>query len=184
MVSTLSELNQLCGYMRPKVGIKKPFDCCVIQVGIVDVTPRVFSRRVLRLLDFVPASSRFVKKISRSRKLTEMIGRPWVNLQLFIDTAKSIYLRAGEISNSVLFLEIARPTNFLINNAGDFSDRVALYNSCLQTVAEKNFIEVYGGDKPDIYILPDGHHLANQGHRLIADLLNIKFNSNGNQNHL
>ncbi len=173
ILSVLGEIKHLCGYMASQDNDGyMPFDFCVVQVGIVDATPRLFSRESLRLIKYLPGSGRFVSKLTRSGKLVQRFGKPWVCKDDFRCSAYKVLEKSAAISKRVLFLEIAKPEHNLIKNCGDFSKVISEYNDVLKSLSENSFVPIFSGKRPGDLVLPDGHHLSLDGHKVVASSIN------------
>lgn len=169
ILSVLSEAKSLEGYMAPAIpNSHKPFDYCIVQVGIVDLTPRIFSRKFISLSRFAPGSGWIISRLNRNRKLIELIGSSWVKPREFEAAAKQLAECCRRLADQVYFIEIARPAHNLIRNCGDFSIIVQKYNNLLREVADSSYLSIFGAQNPELYLLPDGHHLSVEGHNLVA----------------
>lgn len=172
----LSEIRQLHNYLVGDENIDPPMDIFLIQVGIVDCTPRLLPKRVISLLQFLPFGSYFVRKLNRSQFLVSYFGKPWVSLEEFEQNFREIVHLASRLASRVFIIEIAQPIHCLIENCGDFSNQVYFYNRVLRNLDNVIFIDVYGDRdlrKADLF-LEDGHHLTKVGHKRIANqILNI-----------
>lgn len=147
----------------------RPFAFCVIQVGIVDCTPRLLSAEVGRLLDQFPVGARIKRRLSRNRMLNSRFGRPWTSLNSFAANILDIDSMLARVCDRVLWVEIAPPCRNLLRNAGDFTRLVEAYNSELEKVAGRRLVKPYRGRDAADFILEDGHHLNADGHRLVAE---------------
>lgn len=166
--AVLAEVTHLHAYMIGNINdMGKPFDICLIQVGIVDCTPRLCSRRLCGIFRLFPGGSRMAARLSRVGSLVQLIGSPWVSLVKFEQNVFSIFEVSSQLATKVVFIEIAKPARNLINNCGDFSLVVERYNKVLKKL-RNNFLPVYSNIEVAGLFLPDGHHLTKDGHQHIA----------------
>lgn len=167
--SVLSEAVHLDNYMIDSVGIKQPFDICIIQVGIVDCTPRLVSRKVERIITLIPIIKTVFAKLGRIRSLVEFIGTPWVSIIDFEKNCINIFETCSRLATRVIFIEIAKPAHFLIHNCGDYSENVTIYNDTLRGISKDIYLSIYDDVNLDAQLLPDGHHLTKIGHQNVAN---------------
>lgn len=163
-MDVLAEATSLAGYWFGSSQARL-FDAVFVQVGIVDAAPRLVSKPLYSYVSKIPGFSR----LQRSRRLHQLVGRPWVSSGQFSQVIVKIDKLLGRLSEQVFFVEIAMPDHYLKENVGDFSslvsDRNLLISSC---IGEKRFIRCWGGVNVPQFLLPDGHHLNELGHRLVA----------------
>lgn len=144
---------------------ERRFDATFVQVGIVDLSPRLVSKRFYRFVAGIPLFSR----LQRNRKLHELYGKPWVPLGQFAQNIRAIDEQLSRISEHVFYIEIARPEHFFKENLGDFSESVLLYNKIISgCVGVGRFVSCWDGKPAPDCLLPDGHHLTEAGHRVVA----------------
>lgn len=168
--SVLAEARHLYGYMIDGVCNRQPpFDLCFIQVGIVDCTPRLLSRKLHRIIGFFPGGGRVVAGLSRFGPLIRLVGKPWVGLGEFERNVINILDLCSKLAADVVFIEIANPAHFLIDNCGDFSGVVHQYNSVLRDASNDGYLPCFKNLDLGDLLLPDGHHLTKDGHKRIAD---------------
>lgn len=164
----LGELKHLHGYMAPSSTNDAPFDICLIQVGIVDCTPRLLPKRLTRIAKKLPVSRELINWLSRKRTILQRVGRPWINSIHFEKNILEIVALAQDLSDDVVFIQIAKPAHFLLENCGDFSALVDQYNTILREKSGGAFLPVYEDIELTDQFLPDGHHLTKIAHRNIA----------------
>lgn len=168
--AVLNEARHLYVYTIDEVSnLQLPFDLCLIQVGIVDCAPRIFPRKLNRIIGLFPGGGKLVTRLSRFGSLVRLVGKPWVSLKKFEKNILTIYDICSELATKVVFIEIAKPAHYLIDNSGDFSNVVHEYNSVLRNVLDDNYLPVFETEDLGNLLLPDGHHLTKDGHKRIAD---------------
>lgn len=170
-VAVLQEARHCRSYMSSMASDGyMPFKYCVVQVGIVDCTPRVFSRKFLGLSAKIPGLRKMVSSLSSKKSLVSKIGRPWVNERLFQSKLTELLKVLKTLCEVIVLIEVARPVHNLVLNCGDYSCAVAKYNEILQSLPGAYFLPVFDATE-SLYLLPDGHHLNAAGHQLIAEKL-------------
>ena len=92
-----------------------------------------------------------------------------MNIGKFEENVRKIQKVGSQLATKVVFIEIAKPAHFLIDNCGDFSDVVDNYNTVLKKISKEGYLCVFGDVQMDKLLLPDGHHLTKDGHKKIAD---------------
>jgi hypothetical protein len=144
----------------------KKFDAVFVQVGIVDVSPRIFPKPLYPIVSRVP----LLCNVLRSRLLNSTFGRPWSSPHHFQRYASLLYESLAFFSDRILFIEIAPPAHFMLDNLGDFSNDVKTFNQILFDLGkEKSFVRCWQDRPAKDLLLPDGHHLNMEGHRHVAD---------------
>lgn len=142
------------------------FDATFIQAGIVDSCPRILPRRLYGCARRVPG----FRCLERSPSVYRLLSRPWTSERRFAEVMSDLVKILPNISRATYFLEIAMPANYLIENVGDFSDRVSTYNSLVERKAGPFSLIRWQTEKSgEIHLLPDGHHLTVVGHQAVAN---------------
>lgn len=170
MSNTLvDEANQIRSYYH-KENLDKTFDWCVVQVGIVDCSPRKISTRLNYLIQkFIPNGAQIIRRINRSNLFKKQM-KPWISLDQFRNNINNIHLALQPMCSNIFFIEIAPPCHNLILNCGDFSQEVYKYNSVLKELMnDKHLTPFSSNDDLEKSFLPDGHHLTKRGHKLVAN---------------
>ena len=123
-----------------------PFDLCIVQVGIVDVTPRPINKSVTYFIRHVPLIKSVLFKLSRSKNFLKYFGKPWTSETVFLKKFNLLREKINNFAKKTIFIEIARPTHYLKENCGDFSEKVKKYNKILDNNNERStFLPVYDG---------------------------------------
>lgn len=148
------------------------FDLAVIQVGIVDATPRELPKYVERLLSVLPRGrTRIGNMITAFRKSFRIRQQPWVGLQDFERNICEIADASLILAEKVYFVCIAPPQHYLLINCPDLDKDVVLYNLAIERALLNRpmctFVNPFLIDASDS-LLKDGHHLTLIGHQLIA----------------
>ena len=165
--AVISELRSINNYYMPSCGqnSEERFRLCLIQVGIVDVTPRLVGLRLHKLLSWIPVYKRLFVWLSRKSWLYDLIGKPWVKgseIEALLIKLDSELQRAAI---DFFFIPVSPPFNRLKENCGDFSELVNDYNQKIDKIFPGRRIDIeFSSD----LLLPDGHHLTAKGHQKVA----------------
>lgn len=164
----LAEARHIASY----VGETLTWEAAVIQVGIVDVSPRPFGRRLQALIDRLPPLRRAL--LPHFPSLTRIRSRPWVSEAAFERNMGSLVDVVGTYCAWVILIEIAHPGSGLEQKLGSFTERVDAYNDVLARIAETrpgvvSVVPTIDADALPPHLLPDGHHLTTTGHQVVAD---------------
>lgn len=155
------------------------FDVAVIQVGIVDCCPRSHSYLV----------ERFIRKFSSLRpfvnKLTEFFKpkNPWIDEDRFRRNIIEIKKLSAIVAKKVIFIPIMPGTNNLLKNIHNINEHVDAYNNILyeeitlSSSSNCSIIDIITKKNSDELLLPDGHHLTVEGHKLVCSKIihNIEY---------
>ena len=163
-IDVLGEANSLASYWFGSLQARR-FDVALVQVGIVDACPRLVPRSLYSYASRIPGFPR----LGRSKRLHQIVGRPWVSSKRFIQAIDKIDSLLNKLADRVVFIEIAMPDHYLRLNVGDFSGVISLRNSLmLSSISESRFVDCWGGVAVPQFLLPDGHHLNERGHQVVA----------------
>ena len=103
--------------------IRQPHvELCLFQVGIVDWAPKVFSRKLDHIIGLFLCFGRVVARLSRFGSLIRLVGKPWACLKKFEKNILAIRDVCSQPATKVIFVEIAKPDHFLIDNCVTFLD--------------------------------------------------------------
>lgn len=169
-------------------------DHVVVQVGVVDCTPRIFTdreRRMLAIMQRVPLlralAAAIIRVASRHRAaITSRRNMPMIALDEFERHLRTFIAEARRIHGGcrMAFVNIACPNeSFLSRNPGALRF-VQRYNAALAAIAAES-----GGRVIDLFdftcrhpqsLLPDGYHINATAHKflheaLMADLVSAEL---------
>jgi lysophospholipase L1-like esterase len=157
----------------------KPFDVLILQAGIVDVSPRILTPFLKKIISKIPIIRKYIPSILRNSTLYKYFGHISISEKKFNIISLRLKDKFQQLAKKQIVIEIAKPAHFLIKNVGDFSDNVNSYNKVYNKIFGENLLEVYKDINSSNILLPDGHHLNKKGHELIAEkILNILNNKN------
>jgi hypothetical protein len=178
-VSTLigSDFYESIEVIQPKV--------IIVQVGVVDCMPRIFSKRENELLNhrLFPGwlRSTFIRNRSKNRKFITK-GDPLRKVYTKPDKFESILddfasrINKVNITCKVIFLPILIKDSMEQKSPGCISN-VKLYNQILQSITERNkWMYLNIDDENMDFFLKDGYHLNRNGHLIVARHLEVLIN--------
>ena len=153
----------------------------IIQIGIVDCAPRVFSRRQRTFVERIrPIGLRssilsFVESHRRSI-ISVLPGKVYTPPIQFSDAALTIAKRCFDANIHLCFVSIAPSDQKISDRSPGIQKNIHEYNGILNQVAadwHAKFIDLHSAfyPKQEDYLLDDGHHLGIRGHIALADLL-------------
>lgn len=149
-----------------------PFAATFVQFGIVDCTPRLVPRFSYKYVRRIPCFSR----AERRPIMYRVLNYRWTPESVFKLYAELLYSSLRRVSREVFFIEIPKPAHHLVENVGDYSETVSKYNHILENAANPDSLVRIPSHIPHSeYLLPDGHHYNELGHRLVADMCKSVF---------
>lgn len=157
-----------------------PSDYYIILLGIVDCSPRLFSKRqksLLKLLEGIGMSkiaNRYVKHNSKRRmyftKKRQIVN---VSLHKFEENYNKI-IEAMQVNNpkKIICTTIAYPGEYLTTRSYGILDNIINYNNVIGGFMKKydnvELIDLFNFTKENLEcILADGHHINKIGHNFI-----------------
>lgn len=154
----------------------------IVQTGIGDCSPRVFSRRQHAFMELM-RPKRLQKAVidwvhEHRRPIIKMFpNKVYTKLERFEKAANNIAEALAKAGIHPAFISIAPPGSDLAYRSPGIDQNVIRYNEAYKRVCERwggSYIDVHSrlvNPSPDEYILSDGHHLNPRGHEILADLL-------------
>jgi lysophospholipase L1-like esterase len=162
------------------VSLRKP-EIVVIQVGITDCAPRVFTSKQRTYIERIP--SKFIREILlkfvhkfRRQIIASSQPKVYTPLVQFSETvAKLVEFAERDDVSALVFVQIVMPPDSLEIRSPGLQENVRLYNNVLDQVKSKlgvyviEFNELMRNQKnKESYLLDDGQHLSVRGHQLLA----------------
>lgn len=157
------------------------FTMIVVQVGIVDATPRMIGLRLTELLDAMPrGGTRLAQVIARAKAFFRVDAKTWVSEHEYYENLKAIADNGLLLAERVVFIHIAPPMHYMKKNIPASAESVKRFNVMITRLAEE-----YAKNQKNVYecnpfssdcgklILPDGHHLTIIGHERVADEITL-----------
>ncbi|TGK30933.1 hypothetical protein EHQ12_10765 [Leptospira gomenensis] len=144
-------------------------DIIILQIGIVDCTPRSVSEKELKLFQFLPdrISNIIHSYVKRNHiKLITKRRIKYVHPDEFKDNLKRFkeifkYARVFAVAISLPNATLSKKNPFL-------SEAVGIYNGILKELFGSSFIDPYPAKDADRMLLEDGIHLSYDGHMAVA----------------
>lgn len=153
----LKIINSLSGYYVANRDDVKQFDAVIVQIGVVDCTPRP-----PKVMSFI---LKHVEKNIQRRLLRYIPKAPWVSRQKFRKNIEEIQCKALQFSDKVVFISIMRGCGNFVKNVPDVNRYVDKYNKIIESVANKSkIVDVDQSKSHKLILLDDGHHLSSYGH--------------------
>jgi len=157
----------------------------IIQLGICDCAPRLFSQKekgiILNLPKFI--RKKIIKFFSKHRYFfTKRFPKVYVNIYYFRKKYQQILTEIKKIGAYPIIINIAKPSQDLLNISYNYLRNVRSYNAVLSNLAEKKkqcgLIDLYSLIEDDPNMLwKDGIHLTKYGHKKLAEILIKKIES-------
>jgi hypothetical protein len=178
--SALAKVQSQLKYYNPRI--------VIIQLGIVDCTPRLIRYETLQNLEkFVPrilkkTYSKLSKYLLVNPMLRNLRKRNDVPLELFINNLYNIFNK--HFNNSLIFfIPIGYPNKRYSFDSKYVKDFVTLYNTALSNFSGKRFFYLKSIEelvKKNIYKIYDkkNRHLLLEGHRLLANQIILELEKN------
>ncbi len=167
------------------IELKEP-DVVIIQIGVVDCAPRIFTRLERRIISR-PRFPRFLRKrlvARRSARRAEIIGRDplakvYTSPERFAKYLKQFEERRLQVERppAMVVLPIVGNPDVMDSKSPGYSDNVARYNELLSTycrdsgarwITPEQLLQQY--DNAEMFC-SDGYHLSVVGNRRCAALL-------------
>lgn len=143
----------------------------IIQVGIVDAFRRAFTKVELRLLSSIPFLNKALKifcsehhfAITKIRNIHDCLCKDF----------DRIFFKIKLTSPHLFFIRIAPLGEGLIKRAYNVASDVEAYNHMLEkNLSPEHLVDPYVELCNDEYLLQDGHHLTEFGHKLVFKSIN------------
>jgi lysophospholipase L1-like esterase len=173
MPDVAADWNEYVSWRKPEI--------VVIQVGITDCSPRVFTTRQRAYVERIPA--RFIREILlkfvrkfRRQLIAASAPKVYTTLQQYRDTVtKLVEWAERDCVLALVFVKIVMPPDSLEKRSPGSQENVRLYNNVLDQIKSKHGVYVielndliHNQENAGSYIIEDGQHLSVQGHRLLA----------------
>jgi len=176
-------ITEVAADWREYVTWRKP-EMVVVQVGITDCAPRVFSSTQRSKIERIrPLFLRTIllKLVHRYRRniIESSRTKVYVPIEEYRETvARLVKLAESDNVRLLVFVKIAVPPAFVENRSPGLQRNVLLYNSVLEQYKDSRGVhivdlnEVFGTEEyMDEFLLEDGQHYNAEGSRLVAQHL-------------
>ncbi|NVC64601.1 hypothetical protein FC652_15910 [Vibrio sp. 05-20-BW147] len=147
-------------------------DIFIIQLGIVDCAPRLFTRFESKQLARLPQSWRekIIKWAKENRQSSA--ERAYVKPKRFEKNLNKILQIVN--GSSVIFIKIINPGQAMLKSNPSIQSQIDLYNSVIEkmvSISNNVFIVTIPDESIEDITLDDGYHLNEQGHQVVANLV-------------
>jgi lysophospholipase L1-like esterase len=171
-------------YMREHLFEKTP-SYIIVQVGIVDCTPRIFARyqkRILSIMQRTPGmcllSNYIITTASRHRyKLTRLISRSYIDKHSFHGNLRKFASHSLQENSScrIIIVNIPCVSGSFVERNYAISSIVQRYNSVLHSLANEfsaTIVDLYEYTRinPQL-LLSDGYHIRLDAHKFLFQQL-------------
>ena len=160
--------NQVVSYLTDSMEVT-----CIIQVGIVDSSPRALPRSVITLISKALLLNKgSSNNLQKNRFFLKIWGRPWTSSKkyrsLMVATVNSLLLSSSV--KRVILVGISHPEGSLRTKLGEFD--VEPYNESLRELSRQHPNVEFLEPMPSLH--PDGYHMTREAHEeLVTKILRI-----------
>lgn len=168
--NVLEEIYTLSGYVQ-----NKEFDFVIVQVGVVDCTPRPYSNLILKFLNSNKLGLKIKTIIHKHIKFFYLFySKPNLSIKIWKNKIEETAIALNKIAKQTIFLSIAPPGERFCKKVPKIESIIQTYNTMLfETV---NHINVHGNirvinpyednnfDTTTDIMQNCGHHLTVEGH--------------------
>ena len=157
--------------LRESIDLLQP-DVIVIQLGIVDCAPRLFTRMETHFVRYLLGVRTFIRKFMSKRRhfFTKLLPKTYVKKADFEKNILKIVERGREYDASVLVVNIANTSERNKERSYGFEKNILAYNNILQEIVNDNkltLIDMYSMNCKEI-MLEDGIHYNQYGSQVLA----------------
>ncbi len=155
-------------------------DSIIVQLGVVDCAPRLFSKIEGKILARLPSFLRqtIIKYAKKYR--TQSNKRCYVGLNKFTENLSKFFESTKHYK--LIYIKILPPGSKFLSSNPEAIHSINQYNKAIESLSFKfkhvDLID-FTGVSIDNYTLEDGYHLNEEGHKLVAEYLDRAF-ENGN----
>lgn len=149
-------------------------DVVICQIGIVDASRRVLTRRELAWLSKSQIVSKIVNKICKKHhyffsKIRDIHYASKQEFSSFIENLAEMAVK------KVFIIQIANPGEYLINSVYRIVEDIEEYNNIIKSFQGKkvHLINPYEKFEADDYTMGDGHHLNDLGLELVYKSVDV-----------
>ena len=138
-------------------------DVVIVQVGIVDCSPRFLSKTEQQILRKIPVFGKKLIQVMNKKWIRKIRRLTYTSIELF---AKNIHSIIQYFKNSqFIVIGIVPPDSRYEDQMPGITRNIFLYNEVLEK-AKASFISLQ--NMPQKGVMIDHHHLNNLGHKYIA----------------
>ena len=167
-----------CCLSNPDLLVSYTPDIAIVQLGIVDCVPRIFTQLENVILSRLPGLIRNILIWLGTRFRRRSAKRAYVKPDACIRNWQDFLNKTGEINCRVVIIPVALPGKVFSEHNPEAEKSIRIYNESVEKLAE-NFSHVYilpNWDKDtkvydDLFLPDDGYHFSKYGHEKIAEFL-------------
>ena len=163
----------------------------IIQLGIVDCSPRLFGRKQAFVLSKLPdfLRSMIINIFSKHRLLlTKIRPKVYVSQNIFEQSIDLLFKKISSLGSKAICISIASTNDRNNRRSYHFDENIKRYNSILQNRCHQfsfEYLDFYTATSENSFLLDDGIHINSSGHDFltarISDLLEIDAAENSGQ---
>jgi lysophospholipase L1-like esterase len=151
-------------------------EICIIQLGIVDCSPRALSRRELLFIKKIPILRFIIRKVVSKFRLKIINFRPlkvYVDLKEFTDNIENFLIKSN---SKIILVGIGPITKSVNTNLYLHRKQINTYNDKLQYLSNKHnciyvdLCKVFSQNPKESNFI-DGLHFSQNGHREVFNIL-------------
>ena len=147
----------------------------IIHLGIVDCAPRIFSKKLSKMLTLMPQflSQTIIKLMSKNRYfITRYFPKTYVTQSEFKKNLKKIAYTIINCRAKPILVEITQTNEINQTRSFNFEKNIRDYNQIIKEIATSlNATIISLNDLQDSILIEDGIHLNKKGHQILADRL-------------
>jgi hypothetical protein len=172
--ATIHEVMREADELNAYVGEPKPFLATIVQVGIVDCSPRPLPLWLDRLIRNMPQGERVARFLrGRTATLFRLHRKPWIDARAYETGIDAIAAKLTKLSHHVVWIGISPAGSGLVHKVGPFQAWIDEFNEKLatrelQSGERERFIAPFPLEDAPHRLLADGHHLTRDGHAYFA----------------
>lgn len=154
---------------------------CIMQIGISDCAPRLFSYTEGKIIDRLPKTiqKKVIKFFSKRRLFfTKNFPKVYVKPDVFKTSTHKIFETLKNCNSHLIVLSIVYPNAYTLNRSYNFKENIDIYNSHLKEIASLynfTFIDLNEVLDSETDLLPDGFHLNVEGNQKVYNTLEKVF---------
>lgn len=155
------------------VAFLKP-NLCIIQLGIVDCAPRIFTKNEARALSLFPNKIRnFITKFgSKNRhRITKFRQICYVPAKKFESNYNILIKNILATGSRIILINIVDTSDTNNEKSFDFQNKITAYNQTIQKLATEHSIDLIDINNFTNSLLEDGIHINASAHAYIANEL-------------
>lgn len=149
-------------------------DIVVLHLGIVDCSPRLFSRLGNKVINKLKYINKYIIKIMSKNRFffTKLFKKVYVNIDKYKSNMEQIidFLKENNVEH-IFIINICSTNKENSLRSFNFEKNIEDYNNVIDEVAKKTRVTIIDMRKytPEEILIQDGIHLNKNGNKIIAD---------------